>query len=45
MNQQDDKAQKSSDVEEPKSLAKLLLGAAVVAVLWFTVFSDDSDED
>ena len=44
MNQQDGKAQKSSEVEEPKSLVKLLLGAAVAAILWLTVFSDDSDE-
>ena len=44
MNQQDDTAKSSSNVEDPNSLGKILIGAGLIAVLWFTVFSDDGDE-
>lgn len=44
MNQQDDTAKSSSKVEEPKSLGKILVGVSLIAVLWFTVFSDDGEE-
>ncbi len=45
MTQQDVTAQKSEKVEEPKALGKVLVGASLAAVLWFTVFSGDGEDE